>query len=689
MAIKRESTLARQSPDVASQCLAIAEHSPLPMAAVEGATHIVCYVNPAFCQLMDKPRDQLVGRPLDELLPEKDVCTTLVDRVFQNGTAERFTEREDSKAHPVFWSYTVWPVLAAEPFVGVMIQITETGKFHDRVVAMNEALMLGSVHQHELTDAAEGLNAKLQAEIAARKGTARELAEKARLVDLSNDAIIVYDLHGRIKLWNKGAEELYGWTSGEVMGRDIHKLLPTGYSKPLEEILAQLNEEGQFSGEVVQIARDERRVAALCRWVLDRETGSVLSSYTDISERKQFEGDRAAYLLREHALRMEAEGANRSKDLFLATLSHEVRTPLNAILGWATILRGSNCDEADVKEGMEVIERNCKVQAQLIEDVLDISRIVSGKLKLQICPCELVDIIEAALDVVRPAAQARNIRIQTTLDPAASHVSCDANRMQQVIWNLLANAIKFTPPGRTVRVSLAVERSTARIEVSDEGQGITPEFMPFVFDRFRQADSSTRRKMGGLGLGLSIVKHIVELHGGAVQVQSDGANRGACFTVNVPIRAVHTKTSDVEKGCESGDSLRRDVGSVRLDALRVLVVDDEPDARRLLVKVLSDAGCIVTAVESVPDAIIALEMTHPQVLLSDIAMPDFDGYDLIRNLRKAGRSAKDIPAVALSAFAHKDDRIRALRAGFQVHVAKPFDPNELIAIIASLIGFTA
>jgi CheY-like chemotaxis protein len=375
--------------------------------------------------------------------------------------------------------------------------------------------------------------------------------------------------------------------------------------------------------------------------------------------------------------------------LFLATLSHEVRTPLNAIMGWASILRSGKADAATMQEGMEVIERSCKSQAQLIEDVLDVSRIVSGKLRLEICSCKLVDVINAAIEVVRPAADAKGIRFEIDLDPEASETSCDMSRMQQVIWNLLINAVKFSPRDKVVRVTLSREiPSNAQIQVIDQGKGISRAFLPYVFDRFRQADSSTKRKFGGLGLGLSIVKYIVEMHGGTVKAESGGTGSGCTFTVNLPVRAVQLDEGDCDKGNEAADTLPPELKPIRLDGLRVLMVDDEADARRLLGKVLGEAGGVVTAVGSVAEAMLAVKTANPHVLLSDIAMPEEDGYDLIRKLRKAGRSAKELPAVALTAFAHKDDRLRVLRAGFQVHVSKPIDPHELIAIIASLAGRT-
>jgi CheY-like chemotaxis protein/two-component sensor histidine kinase len=385
-------------------------------------------------------------------------------------------------------------------------------------------------------------------------------------------------------------------------------------------------------------------------------------------------------------LRKEAEAANASKDLFLATLSHEVRTPLTAILGWVTILRDGKRSDADLQEGLEVIQRNCRDQAQLIEDMLDISRIVSGKMRLQICSCEWAEIIQAAIDVVRPAADAKGLRLVTALDPAESQTSCDKNRMQQVIWNLLSNAVKFTPPGGTVRVTLDFRNSTARIRVSDEGQGIHPEFLPYVFDRFRQADSSTRRKLGGLGLGLSIVKHIVEMHGGTVRAESAGEGHGAAFTVTLPIRPVFIDQDGDEAPSGPEDAVKVKLTPARLDGLRVLVVDDEADARRLLAKVFGAAGAIVTTVNSVTEALAAVTTMNPQILVCDIAMPTQDGYDLIRQVRASGLSAKDLPAVALTAFAHKEDQRRILLAGFQVHVSKPVNPYDLTGVVASLCG---
>ena len=510
-----------------------------------------------------------------------------------------------------------------------------------------------------------------------------------RLFEAAHDGILMIDVKTHtITDVNPFLVELLDYPRGYFIGKELWEIGVFRDKDANQNAMNELHTNGSIRYEDLPLQDRNGRhhpVEIVANVYQEGQHPVIQCNIRDIAERVRFEHERKTLLVNEQASRMEAEAANRSKDLFLATLSHEVRTPLNAILGWATILRGK-CSEAELKEGMEVIERNCKAQAQLIEDVLDVSRIVSGKLRLEIRPCELAKVINAAIDVVGPAADAKGVRVETILDLAASGASCDTNRMQQVVWNLLTNAVKFTPRGKTVRVTLARERSTAQIRVSDEGEGISAELLPYVFDRFRQADSSTRRKFGGLGLGLSIVKHIVEAHGGTVGAESVGEGYGAAFTVTLPVRAVQIVQGDDQAWAESDDPPMPDLAPIHLGGLRVLVVDDEADARRLLVKVLGEAGGIVTAVGSVVEALAVLSALNPQVLLSDIAMPGQDGYDLIRQVRAAGHSAKELPAVALTAFAHKDDQMRVLGAGFQMHVCKPIDPHELIAVTATLAG---
>jgi signal transduction histidine kinase/ActR/RegA family two-component response regulator len=427
---------------------------------------------------------------------------------------------------------------------------------------------------------------------------------------------------------------------------------------------------------------------------IDQSLTEGVRSYTE-----QVKRDREALLSNEQAARQDAESANRAKDMFLATLSHEMRTPLNAIVGWVSILRMSGYNEANFAEGLDVIERNTKAQVQLMEDVLDVSRIIAGKVHLDIRDGDLIKAINEGVDAVRPSADARDITLDVKLDPAASRVSCDATRVQQIVWNLLSNAIKFAHKGGTVRITLDRERSSSRITVSDDGQGISQELLPYVFDRFRQADSSTRRQYGGLGLGLSIVKHLTEMHGGTVEAYSAGEGHGATFTVRLPIRAVIVDETDME--LTSGDADRDDPAAtassgrslMRLDGLHVLVVDDEADAREMLVKVLEGVGARVTTAASAADALMILgdatkKENDADVLVSDIGMPGQDGYDLIREVRRRGHHADALPAVALTAFAHTNDAREAALAGFQVHVPKPVNVGDLTAVIARLTGRT-
>ncbi|MBN3895563.1 MAG: response regulator [Nostoc sp. NOS(2021)] len=409
----------------------------------------------------------------------------------------------------------------------------------------------------------------------------------------------------------------------------------------------------------------------------------------DITERKQAEQEREQLLEREQIARADAEAANRMKDEFLATLSHELRTPLNAIMGWAQLLRSRNLDETTTGRALETIERNTKSLAQLIEDILDVSRIIRGTLHLNIHQVKLVPLVEAAIDTVRPAAQAKEICIKCRFNPEVGVIVGDANRLQQVVWNLLSNAVKFTPKGGRVDVQLQRIQSHVQIRVSDTGGGIAAEFLSHVFERFRQADSSRTRSHGGLGLGLAIVRHLVELHGGTVFAKSPGIGQGATFIVNLPMKAVDVEVNTAEELSSVVDIQEANNYLPKLDDLRVLIVDDEADARHLLTTILRQYGTQVIAAASACEALLALQEFKPHVLVSDISMPQEDGYTLIRKVRalptdQGGR----IPAVALTAYARAEDRTQALLAGFQLHVPKPVNPGELAAVIANLTGRT-
>ncbi|HEV8306338.1 MAG TPA: ATP-binding protein [Methylomirabilota bacterium] len=394
---------------------------------------------------------------------------------------------------------------------------------------------------------------------------------------------------------------------------------------------------------------------------------------------------RAASAVDNARLYREGEEANRAKDEFLATLSHELRTPLTAVLGWTQLLRSAQLDDAMRTRAIETIERNARTQAQLINGLLEISRIVTGKLSLEVRPLDLRSVIEAALETVRPAAEAKRVLLDAALPAWVGPVSGDPDRLQQVVWNLLSNAIKFTPAGGRVEVRLAQADGQAEIQVSDTGQGIRPEFLPFVFDRFRQADSTTTRSFGGLGLGLAIVRHLVELHGGRVEATSEGEGQGATFRVWLPLLAP-TPSSPADPAGRTRP-IGGPAGQAALGGVRVLLVDDEADARDLITMLLAQLGAEVTAVGGAAEAVQALDRAAFDVLVSDIGMPGEDGYALMRSIRaRPPDHGGRIPAVALTAYARAEDRVRSRAVGFERHVAKPVDPEELIAAVVGVVG---
>jgi signal transduction histidine kinase/CheY-like chemotaxis protein len=378
----------------------------------------------------------------------------------------------------------------------------------------------------------------------------------------------------------------------------------------------------------------------------------------------------------------DAQEANRAKDQFLATVSHELRTPLTAILGWTRMLRSPQLDEDRRRRGLETIERSARAQTQLIEDLLDISRIISGKMRLEPRPIDPADPIEAAFEAVLPAAEAKNVRMTRVLATNAGPIVADPDRLQQVVWNLLTNAVKFTPKGGSVKVHLRRDESSAEITVSDTGQGIPTAFLRHVFELFRQADAEFTRKHGGLGIGLAITRHLVELHGGTIAVHSEGEGHGATFTVRLPLGPLRVRPEAPEIDPSPTGELHC---PVELAGLRVLIVDDEPDVRELLTAVLDRCKAVVFAAASVHEALALLQQHRPDVLVSDIGMPGEDGYALIRQVRALPAEAGGkIPALALTAYARMEDRTRALLAGFQMHVPKPLDPTELVVVLANL-----
>ncbi|MBA3569124.1 MAG: response regulator [Pyrinomonadaceae bacterium] len=429
----------------------------------------------------------------------------------------------------------------------------------------------------------------------------------------------------------------------------------------------------------------------------DERPVGVMIQVTDTTEmaifRKQVIAMNEQLLLsatRQHELTEIAERANQLKDEFLATLSHELRTPLTSIVGWAEMLGNPKLDPVASLRAIEVIRRNARMQVQMIDDLLDVSRIITGKLRLSVQPVDLGTIIIAAVDGLRPAAEAREIRLQLHLDSPAGQVSVDPDRLQQVAWNLISNAIKFTPKGGRVIVSLDRVESHVEVTVSDTGLGIAPEFLPHVFDRFRQADATTTRIFGGLGLGLSIVRQLVELHGGTVRVDSEGEGLGSTFTVSLPLMAVRRAISDTESAQQPEFKLPEFDCPPELNGLRVLVVDDEADTCELLQVILEGCGARVKTAKSAAAALEAVANGVFDVLISDIGMPDEDGYSLIAKVRALGKERGDkVPAAAaLTAYVGEKDRIRVLKSGFQTHVPKPISPSELVAVVANLAGRT-
>ncbi|WP_437639290.1 hybrid sensor histidine kinase/response regulator [Sorangium sp. So ce854] len=518
------------------------------------------------------------------------------------------------------------------------------------------------------------------------------------IISALEEGITLQDARGIIRTANASAERILGRPTAAIVGsRTLDDASRTiredGTPIPIEmypsEIALRTGE--PQSGVVLGVERPGGAV----QWLSvnaqplrdpDGSIAGVVSSFFDVTAQRRAEAERRALLAAAQAARREAETASHLKDEFLATMSHELRTPLTAVLGWIRMLRTGKLADDRRERALETVERNAQAQAQLVDDLLDISRIMAGKLRLDVKPVELVAVIDAALEVVRPAADAKAVRLEPLLDPGVGPVAGDAGRLQQVVWNLLSNAVKFTSRGGLVRIRLERAEGSAEIVVSDTGQGIDPSFLPYVFEQFRQAESGTTRTHGGLGLGLTIVKSLVEIHGGTAQALSEGEGRGATFIVRLPLAARPDRAVERRRlaaGGLSGESDR----PPELRDLNVLVVDDEEDTRELLVTMLEQCGAHVTAVGSTAEALLALRALQPDVLVSDIAMPGEDGYALIRKIRALpAKSGGRTPAVALTAYARTEDRTRALRAGFTTHVPKPIEQAELLAVLANISG---
>ncbi|MBD2448520.1 response regulator [Nostoc sp. FACHB-152] len=515
----------------------------------------------------------------------------------------------------------------------------------------------------------------------AQKGLQESEARFRWLYESNVIGIAFWNMNGNITAANDAYLQLLGYTKADMEAGSLswHNLAAPECQDVVIKIIQELKQCG-ISTPVEQdyIHKAGHRIPILmgCAFREGSQTDGF-AFVVDLSERKQAEKEREKLLKREQAARAQAEAANRIKDEFLAILSHELRSPLNPILGWSKLLSSHKLPQAKASEALATIERNAKLQAQLIEDLLDLSQILRGKLSLNIAAVDLEPIIVAALDTVRLAAKAKSIQLQTTISPNVGKILGDPVRLQQVVWNLLSNAVKFTNSGGRVEVRLEQVGRQAQIQVIDTGQGISPDFLPYVFEYFRQADSQTTRKFGGLGLGLAIVKHLIELHGGTVWAASPGEGQGAIFTVRVPLIS---SQSQLSQSTVESDNYQD------LDGIRILVVDDEDDSREVVAFMLEECGAEVIAVASAAEALPAFNQLQPDVLVCDIGMPEVDGYMLLRQIRSLPpEKGGQVPAIALTAYAGESDRRQALVAGFQNHTSKPVEPTELVKLIASLV----
>jgi PAS domain S-box-containing protein len=633
---------------------------------------------------------------------------------YMNGIAEALTgwTNEDAKGMPLADVFHIVNETTRQPVQNPAALVLRSG--HIVGLANHTVLINRDGTERPITDSAaqilDDAGRILGVVLAFRDVTEQRRAEEAiaeqrewfeTTLESVGDAVMATDVHGRVVFMNPVAEHLTGWTAEEARDRvctDIFRIINEDTRRVVENPVTRVLQQGIVVGlanHTLLIAKDgtERPIddsGAPIRNHHGRIVGAVLV-FRDVSERRRADGERDSaaaererLLSAERMARAEAERANRLKDDFVAMVSHELRTPLNAILGWTDLMLKKPDDPVLAARGLETVARNTRLQAQLVADLLDISRIVSGKLSLEIQSVHLASIVEAAIETVEQAAIKKGLTIERDLDATIEPTAADPARLQQVLGNLLSNALKFTSDGGTVRVTLRRKGSDAEIVVADNGTGIAPEFVPHVFDRFQQADASRARRFGGLGLGLSIVKNLVQLHGGSVAADSDGHGRGATFTVTLPAAAPSTLREDALGPTAAPETITQ---LASLEGSRVLLVEDERDSADFLRQILEGYGAAVVVALSGQEALESLRTDRPDILISDIGLPEMDGYQLLERIRRL--DAKDggaIPAIALTAFAGPDDRRRALRAGYQAHLAKPVDPGDVLATVASFTG---
>jgi len=536
---------------------------------------------------------------------------------------------------------------------------------------------------------------KIARDISGRRQEEITQARLAAIVESSDDAIVSKTLDGVITSWNTAAERMFGYPASEAVGQHITLIIPQERRSEEDHVIARIRRGERLSHfETVRRRKDGQLVEVSLTVSPIRDAhGNVVGASKvarDISERRALEQIRRTLFEREQTARVEAEALNRGKDQFLATLSHELRTPLNSIYGWARMLEAGRLDPEAMKRATQGILRGAKAQVQLIEDLFDVSRVITGKMHLAVRPLVVSEVLEAALDTVRPAALAKGIRLDVTLDPLVSLILGDPDRLQQVVWNLLSNAVKFTPQGGRVQLVLKSAGSQIEISVIDTGQGIAPEDLPQLFERFRQLDTGSTRRHGGIGIGLALVRHLVELHGGTVAATSRGVGQGSTFSVTLPVSIAPQTVPPAPAGhpAEPGPDAEK-LKPASLRDLRVLVVDDDLDGRELAALLLVNAGADVRTAGSAADAMTALEEWWPDVLVTDLEMPHEDGYSLLKRARHfAMLHGRRLAALALTAYGRSEDRVRTLAGGFNLHLAKPADPAELVLAVANLAGRT-
>jgi PAS domain S-box-containing protein len=504
------------------------------------------------------------------------------------------------------------------------------------------------------------------------------------ILESADDAIISKDLNGVIQWSNAAAERVFGYTSSEMVGRSVRMLIPADRQAEEDDILARIRRGERVDHfETVRVRKDGTPIdISLTISPVRDAAGSIIGVSKiarDITAQKRASEERDRLLDAERAARADAERASRVKDEFVAMVSHELRTPLNAILGWTQLMLRIRQDPGTIERGLDIVARNTRLQAQLISNLLDISRIVSGKLQLEMERVDLRQAVTQAIETIRQEAQTTGIAIHEDLGHSAATTAGDPSRLQQVLWNLLTNAVKFTAPGGRIDVSLFRHPESTEIRVTDNGAGIRAEVLPHIFDRFHQADRSITRRFGGLGLGLSIVKHIIEMHGGQVYAESAGEGQGATFTIQLPASAPEASEESASQAAAHE--------WVSLDGLNILVVEDEPDTREFVRRLLETHGAQVWRATSAGEALEAFRTDWPDILISDVGLPDVDGYDLVQRIRHdPSLHGNRTPAIALTAYSRAEDRTRALRAGYQAHLAKPVESSELLASIASFGG---